>query len=41
MLELFVNPSNLAFVGRLRLRVSVARARPGIPTLIHVGERDD
>jgi hypothetical protein len=25
----------------LRLRVSEARARPGIPTLIHVGERDD
>jgi hypothetical protein len=40
--ELFVNPSNLAFVGPLRSILRVLSPAPdGIPTLIHVGERDD
>jgi len=41
--ELFVNPSNLDFRAAVALypACSVARARPGIPTLIHVGAAND
>jgi dienelactone hydrolase len=41
--ELFVNPNNLAFRAAVALYppCSLAGARPGIPTLILVGELDD